>query len=92
MSGVNGGAFQDILAAGGSFVQGGYSAGAISTMYNSPISGRAAWHGNSLGYVTTVVNLPAAVAGKTVQLRWRLATDQQNAVEGWRVDTMAITP
>jgi hypothetical protein len=89
---INGGAFQDILAAGGSFVQGGYTPGALSTSYNNPIGGRPAWTGNSLGYVTTVANLPAAAAGQPVVLRWRFATDQQIAVGGWRVDTIGITP
>jgi len=38
---VNGGPFQDILAAGGSFVTGGYNR-TISPSFNSPIAGRQA--------------------------------------------------
>ena len=38
--------FQDILAAGGSFVMGGYNR-TISTDRGSPIAGRQAWSGNS---------------------------------------------
>ena len=51
-----GNTFQDILAAGGSFVIGGYNR-TISTDRGSPIAGRQAWSGNSEGFVTTVVNL-----------------------------------
>ena len=51
-----GNTFQDILAAGGSFVMGGYNR-TIATDRGSPIAGRQAWSGNSDGYMTTVVNL-----------------------------------
>src|SRR5262249_18987556 len=59
---INGGAFTDILAAGGSFVTGGY-VGTISTSFSSPIAGRQAWSGISGGgatpvYLDTVANLP----------------------------------
>ena len=71
---IGSGAFSDVLAAGGSFISGGYN-GTISTGYSSPLAGRQAWSGSSGGFVTTMVNLPAAVAGQTIQLRWRCATD-----------------
>ncbi len=90
IAGVNGGAFRDILEAGGSFVSGGYNR-TISMWYSSPISNRQAWSGNSGGYITTVVNLPAAAAGKTIQLRWRLATDITISGVGQRIDGITIT-
>ena len=85
-------AYADILAAGGSFVSGGYTS-IIDTHWNNPLMGRHAWSGNSQGYVTTLVNLPAAAAGQSIQLRWRLATDAGNAypVTGWFVDSINIT-
>src|SRR5262249_30226773 len=46
---INNGAFTDILAAGGSFVFGGYN-GTISAAYGSPIAGRSAWTSTSAGY------------------------------------------
>ena len=52
-----GNTFQDILAAGGSFVMGGYNR-TISADRGSPIAGRQAWSGNSGGFITTMVNLP----------------------------------
>ena len=54
---IGGGAFQDIIAAGGSFVTGGYN-GTISTSFSNPLAGRQAWSGNSGGFITTTVNLP----------------------------------
>lgn len=71
---IGGGAFSDIVTAGGSFVTGGYNA-TISTIFSSPIAGRAAWSGTSAGFVPTRVNLPAAAVGQTVVLRFRVATD-----------------
>jgi Subtilase family len=83
-----GNTFQDILAAGGSFVMGGYNR-TISTVRGSPIAGRQAWSGNSEGFITTVVNLPFIFAGNS-RLRWRMASDTSGSSEGWRVDTVNI--
>lgn len=58
ISSDGGNTFQDILAAGGSFVMGGYNR-TISTDRGSPIAGRPAWSGNSEGFITTVVDVPA---------------------------------
>ena len=87
---IGGGAFTDILAAGGSFVTGGYTA-TISSSFGNPIAGRAAWSGNSAGFITTTVNLPAAAAGSSVVLRWRMGSDSSVAGTGWRVDSIRIT-
>jgi len=87
---VNGGPFVDILEAGGSFVENGYNS-TISTATSSPIAGRQAWSGSATAFVTTRVNLPPAAAGKTVQLRWRLASDNAISLGGWRVDTISVT-
>ena len=86
---TDGGAtFQDILLTGGSFFMGGYNR-TISQDRGSPIAGRRAWSGNSEGFITTVVNLPAV---QTVsKLRWRMASDTSGSNEGWRVDTVNIT-
>ena len=86
----NGGAFTDIITAGGSFVTGGYNA-TISTAFQSPIAGRQAWSGNSGGYVTTKANLPVAMASDNVKLRFRMASDNSVSQTGWRVDTVVVT-
>jgi hypothetical protein len=87
---IGGGAFQDILDAGGSFVLNGY-AHTISSSFQSPVGGRQAWSGYSDGFVTTTVNLPAAAAGQNIVLRWRMGSDNSVSAEGWRLDTVKIT-
>ncbi|MGD0263089.1 MAG: hypothetical protein ABSD29_25265, partial [Verrucomicrobiota bacterium] len=90
---IGAGAFTDILAAGGSFVSNGYS-GTISLLYSNSLAGRQAWSGNSGGFITTLVDLPAAAEGQTIQLRWHCGTDNGNGnpdTNGWYIDTVAIT-
>jgi hypothetical protein len=84
----SGNTFQDILDAGGSFLEGGYNR-TISTDRGSPIAGRQAWSGNSQGFITTVVDV--SVGSRNFVLRWRMASDNSGSSEGWRVDTVSIT-
>ncbi|HWI59101.1 MAG TPA: hypothetical protein VNZ22_17880, partial [Bacillota bacterium] len=88
---IGDGAFTDILAAGGSFVRGGYTR-TIDITDDNPLDGRRTWSGSSGGFIDTVVNLPAAAAGQSVQLKWRLGTDTENGYggSGWYLDTIAI--
>ncbi|MFL6215341.1 MAG: HYR domain-containing protein [Blastocatellia bacterium] len=85
-----GGTWTDVITGGGSFVSGGYN-GTISVNFSSPIAGRMAWTGNGGGYVTTVINLPASLAGQTVQFRWREASDSSVSGTGQFVDTISIS-
>lgn len=89
VSSDGGNTFQDILAVGGSFVMGGYNR-TIATDRHSPIAGRQAWSGNSGGFITTVVNVPA-FQGISTKFRWRMASDNSGSGEGWRVDTVSIS-
>lgn len=89
---IDGGAYQDILAAGGSFLQNGYN-GTLGTSTNNPLNGRSAWNGNSNGFITSIVRLPAAAAGKNVRLRWRFGADDNTAPAGnpgWNVDSISV--
>ena len=86
---INAGAFTDILAAGGSFVSGGYNS-TIAVSFGSPIAGRQAWSGISAGYITTLANLPATVAGQTIKLRFREGSDNSIGSNGWRIDTIRV--
>jgi len=98
---INGGLFADILAAGGSFITGGYTH-TIAAAFGSAIAGRMAWSGLSGGpptapaYITTKVNLPAAAHGQSIRLKWRVATDNSGdvvtGVPGVRIDDIAIAP
>ena len=91
---VGSGGFKDILTAGGSFVQNGYN-GTLGGGRNNPVASRAAWTGNSAGYLTTIVQLPASANGKIVQLRWRFGsddnTDGTGLDPGWRIDGIALS-
>ncbi len=85
---IAGGAFQDIITAGGTFIVGGYTS-ALSGNGN-PLGTRDAWNGDSGGYVTTIVDLPAAAFGQTVQFRWRFGSDFSTASAGWSLDTIEL--
>jgi len=88
---VNGGAWNDIVVAGGTFVTGGYTHQTISTGFANPLlPSRPNWSGNSGGFINTVVNLPNSSAGQSVQLRWRLGSDNAISRAGWRVDDVAV--
>ena len=50
-----------------------------------------AWSGDSGGYISTVANLGPNVAGQTIKLRFRMASDSSVGVVGWRIDTLAVT-
>jgi hypothetical protein len=71
-------------------VRGGYNR-TISTDRGSPIAGHRAWSGNSGGFITTVINLPAVQMPAGVIVRWRMASDNSTPSEGWRVDTMSVS-
>ncbi|MCS6883820.1 MAG: S8 family serine peptidase, partial [Blastocatellia bacterium] len=82
--------FQDILAAGGSFVTGGYTH-TISTGYSNPIGGRQAWSGSTgTSFVQVTVNLPASANGQSVRLRFRMGSDSSVPGTGWWVDTIQV--
>ena len=81
---IDGGEFVDILAAGGSFVEGGYT-GAVAGL-----GGSDGWTGSSGGYIDTVVDLPGSALGKDVQFQWRLGTDSSVGDIGWRIDDIQL--
>lgn len=85
------GPFTDIVSAGGSFASGGYTA-RINAACDNPLAGKFCWTGNSGGFISTVINLPASVAGHNIRLRWRCGTSSTNAIggTGWYVDSVAI--
>ncbi|MDQ3132059.1 MAG: M36 family metallopeptidase, partial [Acidobacteriota bacterium] len=86
---IGSGSYQDILAAGGTFVSGGYNS-SFATNSDNPIEGRSAWTGNSGGYISTSINLPASVINQPIQFRWRIASDTTLAVEGVYIDNIQI--
>jgi HYR domain/Secretion system C-terminal sorting domain len=87
---INGGAYQDIITAGGSFVAGGYT-GIISSTFMNPLGGRNAWTNSSGGFITTTVNMPPASAGQPCQLKFRMGSDNSFGAQGWRVDNYSVS-
>jgi hypothetical protein len=85
---IDGGAFQDIIAAGGSFLQGGYN-GTISNCCGNPLAGRQAWTGSSGGFITTAIDM-AVFQGHSIVLRWRMGSDSSFAGQGWRIDSVQM--
>jgi hypothetical protein len=98
---VNGGAFQDITAAGGSFASGGYSTAIVqSGTCADPLNGRQAWSGLSGGtsaaptYIDTVVNLPASANGQSIKFKFLVGSDCSVAgttTPGARIDNITLT-
>jgi hypothetical protein len=90
---VNGGAFQDIVSAGGSFIAGGYN-GTLSTnaTFGNPLVGRPAWTGSTTNaFVTSTVAFPPASIGQPTQLRFRTGDDDSttaSGTSGWWIDTV----
>ncbi len=89
---IAGGAWQDIVSAGGTFLQNGYN-GFMATSTGNPIGNRFGWTGDSGGYLTTVARMPAAAAGQNIQLRWRFGADNNSAPVGggWNVDSIQFS-
>lgn len=94
---INGGAFSDIIAAGGKVIAGGYN-DIISSVDGSGIAGRTAWTGISGGgasaaYITSTIALPPTAAGQSVRLKWRVVTDSTAtpASSGVRIDNVEVT-
>ena len=83
--------FDDIISAGGTFLQNGYN-GSMGVSSPNPLGGRNGWTGDSGGYITTIVRLPAAAAGQNIRLRWRFGADNNTAPVGggWNVDNIKV--
>lgn len=91
---INGGGFQDLVTAGGTFTAGGYNValdpGFDNPLAQPPLLNRNVWGGNSATFVQTTATLPSAASGGTVQLRWRLGTEgggrSHDQYSGWFID------
>ena len=82
---TDGTTWNDIGAA--AFTQNGYTH-TVSSGFGNPLGGRPAFSGTS-SYVRSVASL-AAYAGQSVQVRFRMGTDNSVGKLGWRVDDVEI--
>jgi hypothetical protein len=93
---IGGAAFTDILAAGGSFLEGGYNR-LLAAGSGNPVGGRKGWSGTrneaTVGYITTRVRLPASVLGQSIRIRWRAGFDAATSptTATWRIDDVLVT-
>jgi hypothetical protein len=81
--------YQDIIAAGGEFLDGGYTR-IISSQNGSLIGGRPAWTGDSAGYILTRIRLPQSAVNSVFRLRFRLSCDNSNGGGVWAIDTLDV--
>lgn len=97
---IDGGAFQDIVEAGGVFADGGYNgildaSSDCSSANANPLAGRAAWSGTSNAFGNVAVVLPDSAAGHQAQFRWRLGSDCAGVAAdpaGWWIDEVTLAP
>jgi extracellular elastinolytic metalloproteinase len=81
-----GNSFADL---GPHILSGGYT-GVISTRFGSPIGGRQAWTGGTLGTWSQVVVDLGSYSGQNVILRFRMTSDDGKAVQGWYIDDVRV--
>ncbi len=94
---IDGGSWIDIESSGSGavFASNGYNttiSGGGPPQNRSEFTGQRAWSGNSGGFIETIVNLTdsARFAGKSLRVRWSLATNSSTASHGWYVDSIAL--
>jgi hypothetical protein len=96
---IDGGAWFDVTSAssGLTFASNGYNtniggSGKPSDRSEFENGNQPAWSGNSNGFINTLVNFTdnAKFAGKSLRMRWRLATDTGTSSPGWYVDTISL--
>jgi hypothetical protein len=86
---IGGGAFQDIVVAGGAFISNGYNNDLNES--TNPLGGRRAWTGaTASGYITTVVQLPPNTFREFIQLRWRFGSNDSFGNDGWWIDSISL--
>jgi len=84
---IDGGSYEDL----GDFITSGNGYNStISSSYQSPISGRSAWSGNSgTSFEQVTVDLSGFGPGEAV-VRFRLACDTSVSRDGWWIDDVVI--
>ena len=91
---IGAGSYQDIVTAGGSFVQNGYNgtlgnfSGCSATP--NPLANRPAYTGTATTPKHVIANLPASANGQSVKIRWRMGTDCSVGGTGARVDNVQV--
>lgn len=90
---INGGAWQDVVAAGGTFAF-GYNGAMPVFGFGNPLEGRAGFvdfGGTIIDGAPESISFGTALAGSSVQLRFRVGTDAAVGEVGWIVDDVTVT-
>lgn len=86
---INGGAWTEWTAAGGSFSANGYD-GVVNALVEHPLAGLSAWMGDSGGFAQTIAQFPAGAVGQNVEVRWHQGSDAFTGGQGWWIDDIQI--
>ncbi len=73
---------------GPNMIVNGYN-GSMGSGSNNPLAGRAAFTGNSNGFIKTTISL-SPFANKNALIRFRAASDDNTAIAGWYIDDILI--
>ena len=92
---LDGKTWLDVKDVAGVTVMGGYGGTLVGGASLSPIKGRQAFVGASAGiavgnWVTSSFNFGTALAGKKLNLRFRLGTDDASGDYGWDIDEVTV--
>ncbi|TAF22706.1 MAG: hypothetical protein EAZ71_13710, partial [Verrucomicrobia bacterium] len=92
---INGGTWFEAGTSGSgtAFASNGYNSNIGGSGGNaSEFAGTSAWSGESGGFINTLVNLTDTTkfAGKSLRIRWRIATNARTGSNGWWVDSISL--
>ncbi len=85
---VDGGEFEDL---GAKIIEGDYNGTVGEFVRGNPLAGKPAWVEGRFGEFQRVVVDLSSYAGKSVVIRFRIATDQDGRGLGWFVDDVSIS-
>lgn len=89
---IENGSWTEWKDAGGSLNGKDYDTVTIATGFQSPIAGRVGvWSGAQTSFAETQAVFPPAALGKSVRVRWHLASDQTVSRAGWYIDDIQLS-
>jgi hypothetical protein len=63
--------------------------GPVNASFGNPLAGLNAWCGDPQGWLNSIANL-TGYAGQSINLRFRLGSDNSESREGWYVDDVVV--
>ena len=88
---IEGGSWTEWKDAGGRLNGKDYDNVSIDTRFQSPVAGRTGvWSGAQNSFAETQAVFPALALGKSVRIRWHLASDNDISRAGWYIDDIKL--